>query len=443
MGSVCCVARKDRTLTNGTSGEILHRNAIYSPSWSFRWDNRRRVAGEIENISYAPSHGISTNSSMEIKGELIFDRGNLSGRGSPLGNFGTPTSQKSPVHEGLGATTITSSEISLAGNDNTKVQSSTESPEIIDSSAPKISLSVPSSSSFSTSAANHLSSQARSLPSNSTQSRRAHQSPGHQLLRQASDSRIVGLKSPNSNLVSEGGPSFVPSNCSNDLMLGSQGASSDGWSMRTFSELVASSQRERWSFDSEFLGSGRGKLSESSGALSYSPSIDLQTCGVCSKLLTERSSWSSQKIIATNELSVVAVLVCGHAYHAECLEAMTQEADRYDPSCPFCTVGEKKLSKMARKVMRAEAELKSRSGKISRNRVLDNYHDDAEFDVLDRRKTSEGDENFHKMEPSSSARRSFAKPFLRRHFSLGSKWNRSMSENNSARKGFWARYRKD
>ncbi|KAL7207632.1 hypothetical protein ACSBR1_029561 [Camellia fascicularis] len=412
MGSVCCVARKDRTLTNGTSGEILHRNAIYSPSWSFRWDNRRRVAGEIENISYAPSHGISTNSSMEIKGELIFDRGNLSGRGSPLGNFGTPTSQKSPVHEGLGATTITSSEISLAGNDNTKVQSSTESPEIIDSSAPKISLSVPSSSCFSTSAANHLSSQARSLPSNSTQSRRAHQSPGHQLL-------------------------------SNDLMLGSQGASSDGWSMRTFSELVASSQRERWSFDSEFLGSGRGKLSESSGALSYSPSIDLQTCGVCSKLLTERSSWSSQKIIATNELSVVAVLVCGHAYHAECLEAMTQEADRYDPSCPFCMVGEKKLSKMARKVMRAEAELKSRSGKISRNRVLDNYHDDAEFDVLDRRKTSEGDENFHKMEPSSSARRSFAKPFLRRHFSLGSKWNRSMSENNSARKGFWARYRKD
>ncbi|GMP81441.1 hypothetical protein CsSME_00036152 [Camellia sinensis var. sinensis] len=109
MGSVCCVARKDRTLTNGTSGEILHRNAIYSPSWSFRWDNRRRVAGEIENISYAPSHGISTNSSMEIKGELIFDRGNLSGRGSPLGNFGTPTSQKSPVHEGLVATTITSS----------------------------------------------------------------------------------------------------------------------------------------------------------------------------------------------------------------------------------------------------------------------------------------------------------------------------------------------
>lgn len=122
MGSACCVARKDTTVTSRTSGEALRRNAGYSPSWSFRWDNRRRVAGELENISET-SLGISTNSSMEIKGELISDRGNFSGQGSPLGNFGTPTSQKStpmsqkstptsqksPVHEGQGANTVTSS----------------------------------------------------------------------------------------------------------------------------------------------------------------------------------------------------------------------------------------------------------------------------------------------------------------------------------------------
>lgn len=80
------------------------------------------MAGELENISET-SLGISTNSSMEIKGELISDRGNFSGQGSPLGNFGTPTSQKStpmsqkstptsqksPVHEGQGANTVTSS----------------------------------------------------------------------------------------------------------------------------------------------------------------------------------------------------------------------------------------------------------------------------------------------------------------------------------------------
>ncbi|KAL6982744.1 hypothetical protein U1Q18_016134 [Sarracenia purpurea var. burkii] len=110
MGSACCVARKDSTLTNGTGGETLRRNAVYSPSWSCRWDNRRRVAGENDNTS-EPSHGISTNSSMEIKGELVLDKGNYSGQGSPLGNFGTPMTQKSPVHGGPGANMVTSSGI--------------------------------------------------------------------------------------------------------------------------------------------------------------------------------------------------------------------------------------------------------------------------------------------------------------------------------------------
>uniref|UniRef100_A0A5B7AHL8 RING-type domain-containing protein n=1 Tax=Davidia involucrata TaxID=16924 RepID=A0A5B7AHL8_DAVIN len=444
MGSACCVAARDTTLPNRSGGETLHRNAIYSPSWSFRWDNRRRVAGEIEDPSYRLSHEISRDGSMEMKRELGLDGDTFSGGRSPSENFGTPMSQKSPVHEGQDANPITHpSDLSMAGNDNAEVQSSIESLEIVNKSAPKLSFSLPSCSSFSTPTANPLSSRTRSLPANSTQSRRAHRSPGHQLLRQVSDSRILGLKSPNNNLVSEGRPSFVLSTCSNDLTTGSQGGSSDGWSMRSFSELVASSQKERWSFDSECLGSGRGKISESSNRFSYSPSSDLQTCGACSKLLIERSSWSSQKIIASNELSVVAVLVCGHAYHAECLETMTLEADQYDPSCPVCMVGEKQILKMSRKALRAAAELKSRSSKISRNRVVDSYLN-AGFDILDRQKNSEREGKFPKMEPSSSARSSFAKPFLRRHFSVGSKWSRSLSENDSCRKkGFWARYRKD
>jgi len=444
MGSACCVARKDTTVTSRASGEILRRNAGYSPSWSFRWDNRRRVAGEMENISET-SLAFSTNSSMEMKGELVSDRGNFSGLGSPLGNFGTPTSQKStpssqksPVHVGQGANTVTYSDITVAGNGDSKAQSSIVSSGTIDSSEPKLSPTVPSSSSFWTPISDPSPSQTPSLPTNSTQSKWAQPSPGHHLLRQISDSRIMGLKSPNSTLLSEGRPSFVLSTCSNEMTVGSQGGSSDGWSMRTFSELVASSQRERWSFDSELLGSGLGK-SESSSALSYSPSSDMQNCGICSKLLTERSSWSSQKIVVT-EMSVVAVLVCGHFYHAECLEAMTPEIDRYDPSCPNCTLGEKQMSKVAKKVLRAEAELKSRSNKISRNRIVDSP---LGFDVLDRRKPNGEDEIVAKMEPSSSGRRSFAKPFLRRHFSLGSKWGRSLSENRSEKKGFWARYRKD
>lgn len=272
---------------------------------------------------------------------------------------------------------------------------------------------------------------------NSTPSRRARRSPGHQLLRQVSDSRILGLKSPNTNSISEGRPSFVLSTCSNDLATGSHGGSSDGWSMRTFSELVASSQRERWSFDSEHIGSINGRIGESSSSrFSCSPSTDVQYCGACSKVLAERSSWGGP------ELSVVSVLVCGHIYHAECLESMTREADKYDPMCPICMVGEKQFSKISRRAWKAEMELKSKSRKISKNRVVDSYLD-SDFEVFDAKNTDRKGKCV-RMEPSSSTKSSSTKPFLKRHFSLGPKWSRSMSENDSSKKkGFWARCRKD
>lgn len=283
--------------------------------------------------------------------------------------------------------------------------------------------SMPSCSSFST-PGEHLITHRQLLPASSTPSRQARRSPGHQLFRQISDSRILGLKSPNSNPVSEGRPSFVLSTFSNDLA----GGSSDGWSLRTFSELVASSQRERWSFDSERFGSGRHKISGSSSRFSYSPSLDLQTCGACLKVLPE--------------FSVVAVLACGHVYHAECLETMTTEAEKYDPICPICTVGQKQACKMSRKASRAEADLRMKFQKISRNRVIDSYVD-GEVDNSERQKIT-GKGKFPKMEASSSSKIAFAKPFLKRHFSLGSKLSKSSSEHLSCKKkGFWARYRKD
>ncbi|KAF8068546.1 hypothetical protein N665_1145s0014 [Sinapis alba] len=142
----------------------------------------------------------------------------------------------------------------------------------------------------------------RLLPPKSTPSRRARRSPGHQLFRQVSDSQVLGLKSSTNNHSSDSEGSF-----SNDLATGSHNTFSEGgWSLNTFSELVAYSQRERWSFDSEHLGSSRRKLSGGSSRFSFSPSfvVDQQTFGACSKLLTERSS-------------VAAVLACGHVYHAE------------------------------------------------------------------------------------------------------------------------------
>lgn len=306
-----------------------------------------------------------------------------------------------------------------------------QSPETAEFSIPNLSISVPSG--FSAPITDPMPSQNyHNLPM-SAPSRWAHRSPGHPLLRQISDSRILGLKSPD-NSISEGRPSFVLSNCSNDLMAtGSQFGSSDGWSMRTFSEMVASSQKGRWSFDSEYLGSGHHKLSGTSSRFSYSPSMDLQACMGCGKLLTERSAWSS----AGNNVSVVSVLACGHVFHAECLETMTAKEDSYDPVCLVCTAGEKNLLKLSKKGLRADSEIKAKNYKISRNRVVDSYLDGG-LDVFDRQNDRS------RMEAGSSTGSSFGKPFLKRRFSLGSKWSRSLSENDSARKkGFWARYRKD
>ncbi|XP_042494482.1 uncharacterized protein LOC122073872 isoform X2 [Macadamia integrifolia] len=414
MGSACCVAAKDCTIPNRTSPEILHRNARYSPSWSFRWENRGRVAGEVENHIDQFSRGSSGNFCLEIKEHRDVEMGDVSDGGSPLENFRTPTRQKFPVHEGTAVNLRTPAPDPSLGNDlSTVVKDLRESSAVADPPVSMVSFSVASTSCSSTSKPDPLSSQSHTLPTDSAPSMQANSSPGHHLV-------------------------------SNDPTLGSQGGSSDGWSMQAFSELVASSQRERWSFDCDSMCSSRGKLTRSNSRLSMSPSVDMQACGVCSKLVTERSIWSNQKIIATSELAVVAVLVCGHVFHAECLEHMTHEKDRYDPACPLCIAGEKQVYKMFRKASRMEADLRAKNNRISRNQVVDSDLEDDSI-VPDNQKGSGRQGKLLKLGSSSSIRSSFGKPFLRRHFSLGSNRSRSsLLENDSPRrKGFWARYRKE
>lgn len=64
-------------------------------------------------------------------------------------------------------------------------------------------------------------------------------------------------------------------------------------------------------------------------------------CGLCEKLLRKKpyvfDQSSSSSSSSSGELSVVAVLVCGHVYHADCLEQGTCHEDRQDPPCPLCT----------------------------------------------------------------------------------------------------------
>ncbi|XP_042505453.1 uncharacterized protein LOC122082025 isoform X2 [Macadamia integrifolia] len=66
-----------------------------------------------------------------------------------------------------------------------------------------------------------------------------------------------------------------------------------------------------------------------------SPDAAKMVCGICMKLL-RRKAYALGNTMSSSDLAVVAVLVCGHVYHADCLEQRTSEADKRDPPCPLC-----------------------------------------------------------------------------------------------------------
>ncbi|KAI3929821.1 hypothetical protein MKX01_025989, partial [Papaver californicum] len=90
---------------------------------------------------------------------------------------------------------------------------------------------------------------------------------------------------------------------------------------------------------------GTGKISHKNGRVKASSSVANATttshdivkalCGICLNLL-ENKPYQDEAADSSNELSVVAILVCGHVYHGDCLEKKTSEVDKSDPSCPIC-----------------------------------------------------------------------------------------------------------
>ncbi|CAI0437932.1 unnamed protein product [Linum tenue] len=431
MGGACCVAARDRNIVSGPGSDILHRNIRHSPTWSFRWDNRRRVAGEDASISWF-SNETSRNDGSDAKYESTY----ASEDGSPSTSARRHTFQKSPLSDrALGPLTTPASDQSISRNasmdTNVEQVKETEGPPATSNHyTSNLSLSLPSTSSLSNSpmstAQSHL------LPASST---KATWSPGQE---------ASGSKNPELKTGSEDNRFTNPS-WSNESTRGSHGGSSDSWSMLAFSELMATSNRERWSFDTtESLGgSNRGKTRGHGHQKSASSfSMDLQTCGICLKLLTEKSVWSTRKLIASNELSVVAVLTCGHAYHAECLETLTPEITKYDPSCPICTLGEKQTLKLCRRAMKAEMDLKAAKNKKSRSRVVDSDPDEDSLNGDHVKFPGREERKGPKLGSSSSMKTSTSKPFLKRHFSFGSKGARYTSENHHStkKKGFfWTR----
>lgn len=218
----------------------------------------------------------------------------------------------------------------------------------------------------------------------------------------------------------------------------SQSGPSESWSMQGFSERVSSSRGdEPLSYDNDGFGLQRDKIDHQGNRMS---NHQQHTCGACSRPLSEKSLWSSQKIFMTNELSVSAILACGHVYHGECLEQMTPEIDKFDPSCPICTLGEKKTAKLSEKALKIEMDLKARHNKRLRARVLDSDFDCDDFVMFDHsHRTATAAGKSPKLVSSSSVKNHSAKPFLARHFSFGSRGNSKSTKENLAvkKKGFF------
>lgn len=101
MGAACCVAAKDRTITDGSPSESLQRHAHYSPTWSFRWDNRGRIGGEETHATWSHDGGCA-NDRMEVKSGTTVETVFASEEGSPIDSFQSVAWQKSPISEGNG-----------------------------------------------------------------------------------------------------------------------------------------------------------------------------------------------------------------------------------------------------------------------------------------------------------------------------------------------------
>ncbi|KAJ0252450.1 RING finger family protein [Hirschfeldia incana] len=411
MGNACCVAARDKMVLV-VPAETERRP---SPTWSFRWDNNRgRVAGEDSSSLTWLSDGLSRNGGGS---DLKFESAFVSSQASPLNSFRTQTSHKSPASD-LSFPINSSMDTVFEQKENDSTQS------VAPSYPSPTQLSPSQTSSF---PASPLSPQSYLHPSSSS-SLKLTQRP--RLSKQVTDGQIYGMNSLSRSSATEerqGTPLRSDS---------SQSGPSESWSLQAFSEMMSSSRsNEPLSYDNGCFGLDRDNIDNHGNRVS---NRHQQTCGACSRPLSEKSLWSSQKIFITNELSVSAILACGHVYHGECLEQMTLEVDKFDPSCPICTMGEKKTAKMSEKALKVEMDLKARHNKRLRNRVLDSDFDCDDFVMYDHSHMAAAGKS-PELVSSSSGKGYSAKPFLARHFSFGSRGNSKSAKENLAvkKKGFF------
>ncbi|KQK03731.1 hypothetical protein BRADI_2g09520v3 [Brachypodium distachyon] len=219
MGANCCIAAKQRPEPCATPVEVSsYRNIRQSPSWSFRWDNRTH----IEDIMEIPTN-FSNHSSGSIRPETksgsIAPTEGFSNGGSPSDLFHKVKWHKS--EKKMGTSKIAQfdpRDRSTASNSSPEAKLCRKSLDMVSvASDTKTSMSVPSTPPI-VSRADPSSSTGHSLPMDPDSMRKARRSPGYQLYRQVSDSKIPSLRSLNESSSPEGRPSSsMLSVCSNDL----------------------------------------------------------------------------------------------------------------------------------------------------------------------------------------------------------------------------------
>jgi hypothetical protein len=159
------------------------------------------------------------------------------------------------------------------------------------------------------------------------------------------DNSSLGRLTPGEDRIS---PSHWPDN-SSSVDYKSHKTLTELQKLETSPDPSASSRREgfRWSSASSYdlgIDGERFDIAEHMDMESLrSPSRPVveQKCGVCGKLLWQKSPWSSHRIMRGSDMPIAGVLPCSHVFHAECLEQVTPKTQIHDPPCPLClkTVG--------------------------------------------------------------------------------------------------------
>lgn len=105
-------------------------------------------------------------------------------------------------------------------------------------------------------------------------------------------------------------------------------------------------------FDASTLRRDTHRLSSASGSIDFTDFSELLEsdslsrlsnpsnsfkCGLCDRFLSQRSPWSSRRIVKSGDMPVAGVLSCRHVFHAECLDQTIPKARKNDPPCPLCS----------------------------------------------------------------------------------------------------------